>query len=172
MRRLLATILTTTLTVPALPGCVEDKPAPRLASPDRNERIEAVRNAQTQYGASPAPATPAAVAGKEAAGTKLPPIEGSWIFKGTIPGFTEEFAVTIRGGELRLPGVQTWWKNIRPVPNSVTRYSAVKVSEGFFWGMREDPVEFYFDADGILHHDDADVLPLFRCRGIITLRRP
>lgn len=34
-----------------LTGCVEDKPAPRLGSPDRNERIEAVRQAQNQYGA-------------------------------------------------------------------------------------------------------------------------
>lgn len=35
----------------ALMGCVQDKPAPRLDSTDRNERIEAVRHAQTKYGA-------------------------------------------------------------------------------------------------------------------------
>ncbi len=35
----------------ALAGCVDSTPAPRLSSPDRNERIEAVRQAQSKYGA-------------------------------------------------------------------------------------------------------------------------
>ena len=38
----------------ALPGCVESKPVPQLASPNRHERIAAVRHAQNQYGARPA----------------------------------------------------------------------------------------------------------------------
>jgi hypothetical protein len=40
----------------ALPGCVQDKPAPRLDSSDRNERIEAVRHAQNRYGVPAQPA--------------------------------------------------------------------------------------------------------------------
>src|SRR5262245_28087483 len=47
-------LLPIAVSVLALTGCVEDKPAPQLTSPDRNERIEAVRNAQNHYGARPA----------------------------------------------------------------------------------------------------------------------
>jgi hypothetical protein len=42
------------LTTLALTGCVQDKPAPQLSSPNRHERIEAVRNAHNQFGAQPA----------------------------------------------------------------------------------------------------------------------
>ncbi len=41
------------LVVLALTGCVESTPAPQLGSPDRNERIKAVREAQDKYGARP-----------------------------------------------------------------------------------------------------------------------
>ena len=41
-----------------LTGCVEDKPAPRLSSPNRSERIEAVKVARDKYGTR-APASPA-----------------------------------------------------------------------------------------------------------------
>jgi hypothetical protein len=51
-----ATVLTVTLIILALPGCVQDKPAPRLDSSDRTERIEAVRQAQNRYGRRAAPA--------------------------------------------------------------------------------------------------------------------
>jgi hypothetical protein len=54
-------ILPIALSALALTGCVESKPAPRLSSPDRYERIEAVRTALGQYGARPAaPPVPAA----------------------------------------------------------------------------------------------------------------
>jgi hypothetical protein len=56
MKRFVA-VLTVTLTILALPGCVNDKPAPRLDSPDRTERIEAVRQARNRYGTR-APAAP------------------------------------------------------------------------------------------------------------------
>jgi hypothetical protein len=50
MKRCLS-LLPLALIALALTGCVEDKPTPQLSSPDRNERIEAVREAQTKYGA-------------------------------------------------------------------------------------------------------------------------
>jgi hypothetical protein len=100
------------------------------------------------------------------------PIDGRWLLKVTQGAQSEEVAVTIRDGELRIPGVDTWWKNLRPVANSHSRYSAVRVSPGLVWGTRQDPVEFYLDADGILHHDDTQLAPLLRCQGKITLRRP
>ena len=40
-------------------GCVEDKPAPRLDSPDRNERLKAVREARNKYGTPAPPPAPA-----------------------------------------------------------------------------------------------------------------
>ncbi len=43
-------LLPVALTALALTGCVQDKPAPRLDSTDRNERIEAVHDAQNRYG--------------------------------------------------------------------------------------------------------------------------
>ncbi|MGH7171806.1 MAG: hypothetical protein ACRELG_16130, partial [Gemmataceae bacterium] len=46
------------LIVLMLTGCAGDKPAPRLDSPDRSERIEAVKVAGDTY-AAPAPASPA-----------------------------------------------------------------------------------------------------------------
>lgn len=57
MKRL-AALLTITLTILALPGCVQDKPAPHFDSPDRNERIEAVTVAGNTYAAiAPAAST-------------------------------------------------------------------------------------------------------------------
>jgi hypothetical protein len=53
-----AILLSLAVSLLTLPGCVEDKPAPRLTSPDREERLEAVRAAQNQYGAQPAAADP------------------------------------------------------------------------------------------------------------------
>jgi hypothetical protein len=159
----------------ALAGCYPDKPAPQLTSPDRNERIAAVRNVQSRYGASPAPARPAAAVVKEAAGgddSKLQPIDGPWILKVTLGEQSQEVAVTIKDGELRVSGVDTYWKNIRRVPSSPARYSAVRVTPGLLYGTQEDPVEFYLDADGILHHDDAHLPLLSRCMGTLTLRRP
>jgi hypothetical protein len=100
------------------------------------------------------------------------PIDGDWILKFTLGDQSEEVSVTIRDGALRVPGVKGYWKNLRPVPNSRSRYSALLVRPGVLWGTREDPVEFYLDADGILHHDDARLSPLNRCVGIVTLRRP
>ena len=44
-------LLTLVLIALALTGCVENKPAPRLHSPDRNERLDAVRETQKKYGA-------------------------------------------------------------------------------------------------------------------------
>jgi hypothetical protein len=170
-----STMLPVALSFLALTGCVEDKAALLLASSDRNERIEAVRTAQNQYGASPAPDQPAAAAGKEAAGKnriKPLPINGRWMIKVTLGEHSTEVEVTIRGGELKIPGVDTYWKNIAQVPKSPARYSAVRVGPGILWGTREDPVEFYLDADGILHHDDTQLAPLLRSLGIITLRRP
>jgi hypothetical protein len=55
MKRFVA-MLTVTLTILALPGCVNDKPAPRLDSPDRTERIKAVRQARNRYGVPAKPA--------------------------------------------------------------------------------------------------------------------
>jgi hypothetical protein len=168
-------ILPLALIVLALTGCRESRSGPQLTSPDRTERVEAVRDAQNRYGASPAPDRPVAAAGKEAVrGDDSPilPIDGPWMFKATLGGQSEETAVTIKGGELRVPGVKTYWKNIRPAPNSPARYSAVRVAPGLLYGTREDPVEFYLDADGILHYDDAQLAPLLRSLGIITLRRP
>jgi hypothetical protein len=48
-------LLPLALTILALTGCVHDKPAPRLDSGDRNERIEAVRQTQNKYGARSTP---------------------------------------------------------------------------------------------------------------------
>ena len=50
-------ILIHAVTLLAATGCVEDKPAPRLSSPDRSERVEAVKVARNKYGAR-APAAP------------------------------------------------------------------------------------------------------------------
>jgi hypothetical protein len=50
-----AAILMVILTTLALSGCVQDKPAPRLDSSDRTERIEAVRQAKNKYGVHAAP---------------------------------------------------------------------------------------------------------------------
>jgi hypothetical protein len=52
MKRI-SSLLPLALVALALLGCVEDKPAPRLSSPDRDERIEAVRKAQNNYGTRP-----------------------------------------------------------------------------------------------------------------------
>jgi hypothetical protein len=158
-----------------LTGCVEDKPAPRLNSLDRNERLAAIRNSQDHYGSRPAPVRPVAAVSNEATGandTKRLPIDGSWTLKGIVGGQCIELAAIIMNGELRAPGADAHWKNIRPVLGSPARYSAVRVSQGILWGIREDPVEFYLDADGILHHDDSQLAPLIRSIGIITLRRP
>jgi hypothetical protein len=123
--------------------------------------------------AIPATDLPVAAADKEAGGdTKPLPIDGPWVLKVTLNGESAEVAVRIKGGELRIPGVTTSWKNIQRVRDSAARYSAVRVAPGIIWGTREDPVEFYLDADGILHHDDTQLAALLRCRGIITLRRP
>ena len=43
-------LLTIALISLTLTGCVENKPSPRLDSPDRNERIEAVKVARKKYG--------------------------------------------------------------------------------------------------------------------------
>jgi hypothetical protein len=167
-------ILPLALTVLALTGCHESSSGPQLTSPDRTERVEAVRYAQNQYGVRPTPDRRAA-AGKEAiAGhdTKLLPIDGPWMLKLTLGEQATEVAVTIKDAELRIPGEKIYWRNIRRLPNAPSRYAAVRVGPGILYGTREDPVEFYLDADGILHHDDAQLAPLLRSMGIITLRRP
>lgn len=158
-----------------LTGCVEEKAKPRLDSPVRSERIDAVRKAQNEYGAVPAQVRPVPSAEVQLIvgdDTKLLPIDGPWVIMGRVGEEFGQAAATIKDGELRVPGATVYWKNIRQVPNSPARYSAVRVGSGLLWGTREDPVEFYLDADGILHHDDAQLGPLLRCTGIITLRRP
>jgi hypothetical protein len=94
------------------------------------------------------------------------------MLKVRVGGQSEEVAVTITNGELRVPGVDASWKNIRRVPDSPARYSAVRITPGVLYGTREDPVEFCLDADGVLHHDDARLAPPLRSAGVITLRRP
>jgi hypothetical protein len=175
-----AAVLIVTLTILALPGCVQDKPAPRLDSPHRNERIEAVRQAQNKYGvpAKPAenkPAQPPPVS----AVMQVPrlddvihlPIDGRWIIKATQGEQSIEAEATIENGKLTT-GSSLYWKNIHRVPNAPSRYSAVRVSRGIIWDTREDPVEFYLDADGILHQDDTQLPSLLRSVGTFTLRRP
>jgi hypothetical protein len=125
--------------------------------------------------ASLATGRPVAAADKQtvAAGdTQRLPIDGSWVLKVILDGQSDESVVSIKGGELRIFGVKAYWKNIRRVPGSTARYSAVRVLPGLLWGTREDPVEFYLDADGILHHDDTQLAPASRSTGSITLRRP
>ncbi len=55
------TILLFTLILLTLAGCVEDKPAPRLDGPERNERIDANKEVRKGFGAD-APAAPFAPA--------------------------------------------------------------------------------------------------------------
>jgi hypothetical protein len=100
------------------------------------------------------------------------PIDGRWKLKATLDDLSVEFPVTIQNGELRVPDQKFYWKNLRLAPNSRSRYTATMVSPGILWGTREDPVEFYLDADGVLHHDDSKLSPLFRCVAVMTLRRP
>jgi hypothetical protein len=100
------------------------------------------------------------------------PIDGPWKLKATLGDQSEEVPVTIEDGEVRVAGAKVCWKNIRPVPNSRARYTAMRVSPGALWGTREDPVEFYLDADGVLHHDDAKLSPLLRSVRAVTLSRP
>jgi hypothetical protein len=50
-------LLLIALIVLAMSGCVEDKPPARLDSPNRNERIDAIREAQNKYGRAVPPPT-------------------------------------------------------------------------------------------------------------------
>jgi hypothetical protein len=100
------------------------------------------------------------------------PIDGPWKLKATLGDQSEELPAMIKDGELRVAGSKFYWKNIRPAPNSRSRYTAMKVGPGILWGIREEPVEFYLDADGVLHHDDSKLAPMLRGLGVITLRRP
>jgi hypothetical protein len=54
-----------TLIFLAVTGC-GSRPAPQLTSPDRTERVEAVRSAQNQYGAQPAADRPVPHGDKDA----------------------------------------------------------------------------------------------------------
>jgi hypothetical protein len=99
MKRYL-TLLSLAVSALTVTGCIEDKPAPRLTSPDRQERIAAVQHAAEQYGAreqpkpetattspAPAPVIPLPAAGQEAvAGSDI--IAGRWVVDSyTIDGF-------------------------------------------------------------------------------------
>jgi hypothetical protein len=59
-------ILPLALIVLALTGCRESRSGPQLTSPDRTERVEAVRDAQNRYGAQPAADRPVPAGDKEA----------------------------------------------------------------------------------------------------------
>lgn len=172
--KLTISLLPIALIVLMLAGCVEDKPAPRLDSSDHNERIEAVHDAQNRYGVRVKPAENKAAVLPEFRldDANSLPIDGRWILIGRKGEQHVEAAVTIQNGVLRSPAASLYWKNIRRVPNAPSRYFAVRVSPGILWGTREDPVEFYLDADGILHQDDTQLPAMFRSVGIITLRRP